>query len=79
MSPYHPIDCQIHSSLELHIMHGATLCIHWQDDDGETHIQQLEPVDIATEKAVGEFLLLDDSQGNRWKIRLDKIQSFKQL
>ena len=77
MPSYLPIDCEVHSTLELHIMHKDELTIKWQNEIGETQIQSMKPVDIITEKDVGEFLLLDDRQGTRHKIRLDQILSFK--
>lgn len=76
MSSYTPIDCQMHSSLELHIMHGDELKIEWKNDGNGTHIQLLKPLDIMTEKALGEFLLLEDKEGNKFKIRQDKILNF---
>jgi transcriptional antiterminator Rof (Rho-off) len=68
---YNPVSCQLHSELELAIMHKS--CIKLKLEHSSCIIK---PHDIITENNKGEFLLGIDQNGLVMKIRLDKIISW---
>lgn len=86
---YHPVSCEMHSELELAIMHGQRLKIHYLNGlDNKLTEVDITPYDIVTrgnktnqpeQHISGEFLLCTDSTGNSIEIRLDFIQSYSYL
>jgi len=81
-NPYQSVSCAMHSELELAIMHGRHLKIHYVEADmkgGVTEkIMIIKPSDIITRgnNEKGEFLLGSDQSGKKTEIRLDKIKQF---
>jgi len=69
---YKPIECGLHSEYELAIMHGLTLHLSWQDENGKVHTEKLKPVDIETREQK-EFLIASDINHVIYEIRLDRI------
>ncbi len=74
MTDYTPIDCGLHSEYELAIMHQRRLKLRWRDDSGVTHTETLLPVDLQTRNGE-EFLVAEDRDGERVRLRLDRIES----
>ncbi len=74
MTDYQPIPCALHSEYELWIMHRQTLQVRWQDEDGQQYEGVLTPKDVYT-RAGEEFLVLEDENGARLELRLDRILS----
>ncbi len=73
MTDYTPIDCGLHSEYELAIMHGRRLQLRWRDEAGKAHNELLRPLDLqACNKE--EFLVVENSQGERMRLRLDHIE-----
>lgn len=72
MTDYEPIDCRIYSGYELAILRRRRLRLLWQDDQGLTRIDVVQPLDLET-RAGEEFLLIEDSGGRAQAIRLDRI------
>ncbi len=83
---YQPIECQLHSELELAIMHGQEMLICYFDSLNKKEEKQcLKPYNIVTrmrknvtsEELVGEFLLASQVEDSNIKIeiRLDHIRS----
>lgn len=83
---YHTVSCEMHSELELAIMHGQNLKIYYLNEIDKIAIEaEIKPHDIVTrgnktkqleQQQSGEFLLGTDSAGNPFEIRLDFIQSY---
>lgn len=78
MTDYQPIACDIHSQLELSIMHGQTLQIQYQQGN-EILTMNIKPKDIVARTNQGEFLLAINDSGELLEIRLDKLLKFKSL
>jgi len=70
--PYNAISCQLHSELELIIMHKNQIQIELEQSK-----YLINPYDIKTEKGKGEFLLAIDENGVDMTIRLDHIKHWK--
>jgi Rho-binding antiterminator len=70
--PYVPIACSAHDALELAILRGQYLRIHWEDPAGTLHEHVLRPLDLKTQ-AGEEFLIAEMAGGNPVKLRLDHI------
>ena len=68
---YTSVSCQLHSELELLIMHGNCIKIELEKSSCT-----LKPDDIVTRKNKGEFLLGKDKKGQPVEIRLDQIKSW---
>jgi transcriptional antiterminator Rof (Rho-off) len=68
---YTAVSCQLHSELELLIMHGNRIKIEL-----EKNTCRLKPHDLVTRKNKGEFLLGKDNKGQPIEIRLDQIKSW---
>ena len=85
--PYKTVSCEMHSELELAIMHGQQLNIHYLNgiDKKELCVMPLDIVSRSNKKdhskaqLEGEFLLCTDSEGKTLEIRLDFIQSYSSL
>ena len=81
-TPYQAVSCAMHSELELAIMHGKYLTVHYvkTDNKGIQSDEQIKikPRDVITrghgEK--GEFLMGSDDSGKSIEIRLDNIKRF---
>ena len=78
MKSYQPVSCSMHSELELAIMHGKQLKVHFSNADG-TLTLTIKPHDVITRKNEGEFLLAYDEAGKPLEIRLDSILKFQIL
>jgi len=68
---YQPVSCEMHSELELAIMHRTELQISWQSDDA-TITDTVLAIDIYTQDQQ-EFLSIENNDRHRLDIRLDKI------
>lgn len=75
---YQPVSCDLHSELELNIMHGKRLQIQFSKDD-ELLTLVIKPMDIVSRRGEGEFLLAIDESGQALEMRLDKIRNFQAL
>jgi len=74
---YQAVSCEMHSELELAIMHGRKLQIHYSNEpDKQPITKTIKPVDIITKKNKGEFLICTDDIDNTLEIRLDFIQTY---
>ncbi len=82
---YQPVSCEMHSELELAIMHGKFLIIQYLNPaENKTIKETIKPCDIVSRsnkdhskaQLEGEFLLCTDSKGKTFEIRLDCIQSY---
>ena len=76
--PYQPVSCQLHSELELSIMHNKTIQIQIKSESGIL-TRTITPVDIISRSGNGEFLLAEDNNRNKLEIRLDQILYFDVL
>lgn len=74
MGAYQPISCALHSQYELWIMRRQPLQLRWRDKQGEQHTGSVMPKDIHT-RTGEEFLVLDQEDGTRLELRLDRIIS----
>ena len=76
-SGYQVVSCEMHSELELAIMHGKQLSIHYNNGmDKQPITKIIKPLDISTQKNKGEFLICMDNIDNTLEIRLDFIQTY---
>ena len=75
---YQPVSCQLHSELELIIMHKQTIQLQLKSESG-SRLETVIPYNIITRSGVGEFLLAEDRNRKKLEIRLDQIQHFKVL
>lgn len=83
---YQAVSCKMHSELELAIMHGQTLKIHYFNEAHKKEIIiNITPQDIVTRRSKnrhngqyvsGEYLLGIDNKGNTFEIRLDFVRSY---
>ena len=71
-SDYTPIDCELYSRYELAIMHRQRLRVAWRDDDGQSHIDALYPINLHSHNRA-EFLLAKNRFGKILELRLDRI------
>lgn len=69
---YTPIACGIHDRLELAIMRAEPVSMAWRDEDGQEHVGSLRLLDVRTRNKE-EFLLAQDTRGQQWEIRLDRL------
>lgn len=69
---YTPIECGLYSEYEVAILHQIVLKLHWRDAQGMDHIDRVKPLDLQTRNHC-EYLVAQDSEGNRREIRLDRI------
>jgi len=72
MTDYTPIDCGLYSEYELAILQHQHRRITWHDANGQSRIDALIPVDLLTRNHE-EFLIAEDSTGQRVELRLDYI------
>lgn len=70
---YTPIDCGVYSEYELAIMHKRRMRLHWQDEEGNDHVESVMPKDLKTEEK-REYLIAEGQDGNSLKVRLDRIK-----
>ena len=75
MSDYKPVSCEAHSLYELAVMRRTTAVVRWQEDS-EIREARLMPLDVET-KNREEFLIAEDSDQQKLRIRLDRILSFE--
>jgi len=73
---YIPVPCQLHSELELAIMHKKQLDIKLTSTPSDHKLLTVTPLDVVI-KNKGEYLLALNSLGEEVSIRLDKITSYK--
>lgn len=69
---YTPIDCEQYSRYELAIMHRQRLRIAWRDRDGDSHLENLLPINLNTRNHA-EYLLVRGQSGKVRELRLDRI------
>jgi transcriptional antiterminator Rof (Rho-off) len=74
---YQSVSCDLHSQLELAIMHKDKLRIKLNDT--KDIVLQGMPFDIVSRKNQGEFLLIKTSSGNNKSVRLDRIKTFAKV
>lgn len=74
--PYQPVSCQLHSELELIIMHKQTIQIKLKSETG-SRLETVVPYDIISRSDTGEFLLAYNKGQKKVEFRLDQIISFK--
>ncbi len=70
---YIPIDCGLHSEVEVAVLRQQPLVLRWQDASGAAHRARMLPVDVLTRNGA-EYLLVEDHHGKRRELRLDRIQ-----
>jgi Rho-binding antiterminator len=78
MSDYTPIDCGLYSRYELAILRRHRLRLSWRDAGGLARIDTVTPVDLAT-RGGEEFLVIEQSDGHRLDVRLDRIVRSREL
>lgn len=71
---YIPISCATYSDYEVAILHHRTLRVRWKEPGSEQHIARLRPLDLETKRGE-EFLIAEDTRGERLRLRLDWIQA----
>lgn len=76
MTDYQPVDCRVHSELELAILQRNPLLLRWHDAQGATQCATLLPLDLVT-RDQQEFLLAQDGAATL-EIRLDHIDGYEQ-
>ena len=76
--PYIPVSCDLHSEFELLIMHNRTLELNWQDNNGKQFNSRVKPKDLQTRKGE-EFLVVVDNYNQEIAIRLDRVNSYKEI
>lgn len=69
---YTPIDCGVYSEYEVAILHKRPVRLHWQDDEGGDHNEEVMPRDLKTEDK-REYLIAERDDGSEIKVRLDRI------
>jgi Rho-binding antiterminator len=72
MTDYIPIDCGQYSEYELAITHRQRLRVTWRDTGGQPRIDAVTPLDLLTREHQ-EFLIVENSAGQRFELRLDYI------
>ena len=78
MADYTPIDCGLYSRYELAILRRRRLRLSWRDAGGLARIDTVKPVDLET-RGGEEFLVIEQSDGHRVDVRLDRIVRFREL
>jgi transcriptional antiterminator Rof (Rho-off) len=76
MSDYRPISCRAYAQLEQAILRGTRLRAAWRSHPTRNHLAQLEPLDLQA-RSGEEFLIAQDEEGRRLRIRLDRIRRFE--
>lgn len=74
-TPYQVISCERHSEYELMAMHRRHCRLSWQSAEQSLETEGMV-VDIVTRDRA-EYLVLQESNGQRHEIRLDKILSLE--
>jgi len=69
---YTPIDCGVYSEYEVAILHKRPMRLHWQDDEGGDHTDNVTPRDLETADK-REYLIAERDDGSELKVRLDRI------
>jgi Rho-binding antiterminator len=72
MSDYTPIDCGLYSRYELAILRRRRLRLSWREAGGVARIDIVTPIDLET-RGGEEFLVIEQSDGGRLDVRLDRI------
>ena len=74
MTDYKPISCELHSSLELWIMHRERLKLAWRTAGrDEVTIDVVMPVDVKTEDGAEYLYFVPREDDSPMKVRLDYI------
>ncbi len=73
-TPYTPVSCELHSTLELAIIQRRDLILQWKNSQGERLKQHVHPVDIITSNRQ-EYLIVNEAGRQHIEIRLDQIIS----
>jgi len=74
---YSVVSCQLHSELELAIMHNESISVEVDSQTLESQRLVVKPYDIVTRKNKGEFLLAKDGENQAIEIRLDQIKTWQ--
>ncbi len=74
--PYQPVSCDLHSELELAIMHKTRLVLRWQADENTIVSDTVLPCDIFTREGA-EYLLVENTAKQQHMIRLDHIRQLQ--
>ncbi len=74
MTGYAPIDCGVHSRLELAIMHGDMLEMSWRPTGRSQRTDIVKPVDLITRNHEEFLVVIADEEPA--EIRLDQIIDF---
>lgn len=72
MLPYKPIACHLHDIYEIAIMRATPLRLTWRQGD-EGHCEIVQALDLRVADGA-EWLLVENSSGERLSIRLDWIR-----
>lgn len=75
MTDYRPVACETYAELELAILYRKALRIGWRGCDGARHMAALRPRNLVTRNHE-EYLIAEDTGGDRLEIRLDRIIRF---
>jgi len=75
-SMYQPVSCDMHSELEVLIMHNSKVKIKWQD--GIVHEAVLRVLDLQT-KHGAEYLHARNDDNELTIIRLDTIHDYNEI
>jgi transcriptional antiterminator Rof (Rho-off) len=78
MSDYIPVDCALHSELELAIMQNTQTEVCWKEPDERQHRNILSLIDLNTHQGE-EYLIAETLDHQPLTIRLDRIIAFKLL
>ena len=77
MSDYQPIDCGVHSELELLAMHRTQVCLEIRQADNQMEEIHGRVLDVFTKEGA-EYLRLATEE-EELNVRLDRILRFKSL
>jgi len=69
---YKPISCGLHENFQLAVMRRAPLELSWRTDEESVRHATLLPRDVFTRQGA-EFLEVEGQDGERLRIRLDRI------
>ncbi len=70
---YIPIDCSLHDTYEIAIMHKQQLNLKWKDEAGNRFEEVVLPVDIEVKNGEEHLLVKSGHSSAIQRIRLDRI------
>ncbi|MEH6576046.1 MAG: Rho-binding antiterminator [Amphritea sp.] len=74
MESYTPINCEVHDGFELACIRNTIHEIVWRDDAGQIHQEKLRFLTIDN-SGHEENLIAENQSGEKYRIRLDRIES----